>query len=160
MDVRIEVINIPGSVADWKLAEGVAESKLPELNKDQESIAKAFGIPESDYRRSVLAKQIAEARYRSYAREFGEFLARAAAPHSVQSAEIVYDLWEGKFYCYLKRDSSAIPLRFDANLVTVPLEQGDQNALRQAEKAIQFGVDEALRISENAGNSTLVKKPS
>jgi hypothetical protein len=60
MPVDIKVINVPGSGADWNLAIAVNEDELPELNEDRRSIAKAYGIPERDYRRGVLAREIAE----------------------------------------------------------------------------------------------------
>ena len=145
MRVDIKVINVPGSGADWDLAAAVHEDELPELNEDQRSIAKAYGIRERDYRRSELAREIAEARYRRYAQRFGEFLAEAAGSHGVDSAEVVYDLWEDKFYCYLKGVNSSISLRFDAAIITDPLERGDQASLLNAERRVEFGVDEAFR---------------
>ena len=154
MRVNIKVINIPGSGADWKLAAAASEDELPELNEDQRSIAKAYGIPERDYRRSVLAREIAEGRYRRYAQRFGELLAKAASSHPVDSAEVVYDLWDDKFYCYLKGVKASVPLRFDATIVTGPLEHGDQGGLLDAERRVRFGVDEAFRASGVAHNGS------
>ncbi len=154
MRVDIKVINIPGSGADWKLAGTANEDELPELNEDQRSIARAYGIPERDYQRSVLARQIAEGRYRRYAQRFGELLVKAAAPHAVDSAEVVYDLWDDKFYCYLKGTRASIPLRFDATIITDPLERGDQGGLVNAERRVQFGVDEAFRMSAVPDNGS------
>jgi hypothetical protein len=102
------------------LAAAVNDDALPELNEDQRSSAKAYGIPERDYRRSVLARQGADGRYQRYAQRFGELLVKAAAPHAIDLAEVVYDLWEDKFYCYLKGSQAPIPLRFDATIATDP----------------------------------------
>ena len=154
MRVDIRIINIPGSAADWRLAATVNDDGLPELNEDQRSIAKAYGIPERDYRRSVLARQVAEGRYQRYAQRFSELLVKAAAPHAVDSAEVVYDLWEDKFYCYLKGANGPIPLRFDATIVTEALERGDQEGLVSAQRRVQFGVDEAFHTSAVADNGS------
>jgi hypothetical protein len=101
-----------------------------------------------------LARQIAEGRYQRYAQRFGELLVKAAAPHAIDSAEVVYDLWEDKFYCYLKGAQAPIPLRFDATIVTDPLERGDREGLVNAERRVQFGVDEAFRTFAVADNGS------
>ncbi len=149
MKVNVEVINIPGSVADWRFAKRVSPDELPVLTKEQKSIARDFGISEKDYARSVLGRRYAEARYTEYAKHFGQLLQKAAGTYSVESAEVIYDVWQEKFHCRLKANGVVVPISFSADIVVAPLERGE--SLQQAEKAVQHGVERALSLSSKAG---------
>jgi len=154
--VSVEIINIPVSGADWKFALQAEETELPALTEEQKAFVRSLRIREQDYARQVLARKYAEVRYRGYAEEFGRLLAKAASCHSVESVRVIYDLSEGRFYCRLTRDDSVTLLRLSADLVTVPLEQGDPAALGQAEKAIERSLKQAAWVSRQEVRRTAV----
>ena len=147
VNVKVEIINIPVSVADWKFAQQASEQKLPPLTEEQKSIAKGFGISPKEYARSVLARRYAEVRYRTYSEQFRHLLAKAASNYPIRSAEVIYDLWEGMFYCQLRRDDSLASFRVAADLITVPVDRGDLGSLRQAEEAIRVGLRQVNWLS-------------
>lgn len=158
MKVNVQVINIPVSMADWKLARQAASKELPALTLEQKSFARDFGISEEEYARDVLGRKYAEARYRRYAEHFASLLLRAARARSVQSAEIIFDVWEKKFHCWLKQNGSVVPVSFAAGIITLPLEHGDSEGLRQARKAVQFGVEQALSVASKTNGPGVLKK--
>ena len=141
---QVDVINVPTSPADVVLAERAAPKTLPRLNADEQSLAKALGIPEQDYKRDVLAKQYSEDRYRFYAERCWDFLIDAAKAHSIDAAGVVYDVSSGKFYCEIRRDGSARRFALNARIVWEPLEAGDKSGLDKAREAIRFAVEQAL----------------
>jgi len=158
MKVNVEVINVPGSVADWRFAKRASNDELPVLTKEQKSIARDFGISEEDYARSVLGRRYAEARYTEYAKQFGQLLQKAVGAHSVESAEVIYDVWQDKFHCRLKANGDVVPISFTADIVVAPLERGDRKSLQQAEKAVKYGIERALSLSSKAGAKVTVRK--
>ncbi len=141
MEVNIDLVNIPGNTADWKWALQVRKSGLPRLTQEQKSTAKDFGISEEEYARSVIARQYSEARYRRYAEHFGDLLEKAAESHGIESAKVIYDGWDDKFHCRLKINKTEVPLDFDANIITEPLDRGDKSALLQAQRALKRAVE-------------------
>ena len=140
MKVNIEVINIPGTIANLKWAQEQPRRELPVLTKEQRAIAKDFGMTEEQYAESILARRYSEARYRRYAEQFGQFLAKAAHAHRFESADVIYDGWDNKFHCWLIGKGVKVPLVFDANIIIAPLEAGDRNGLLEAEKAVRNAV--------------------
>lgn len=146
MKVNLEIINIPVSMAEWKFAVQASETELPRLTDEQKAFVRNLGVSEQDYSRQVLARRYAEVRFKGYAEEFRKLLAKAASCHSVESAHVIYDLLEGTFYCRLTRDDSVTMLRLSADLVTVPLDQGDPTGLGQAEKAIERILEKAAWV--------------
>ena len=141
MDVKIKIINIPSSSADWKRALDRPRSELPVLSKEQKGNAKDFGISEEEYARSALARQYTEARYRRYAEHFGTLLKEAAELHGFESAEVIYDGLDDKFHCWLKMNGKDMPLVFDADIITEPLERGKQGALLTAKRDLKTAIE-------------------
>ncbi len=141
---RVQVINVPASPADVLLSERAAGSDLPRLNADQKSLAKAFGIPEEEYARSIVAKQYSEERYRFFAERCWDFLMDAARTHSVDVVDVIYDVSLEKFYCELRQNGYAIRFFLDARLVSEPLQHGDKIGLDKAREAVRFAVEQAL----------------
>ena len=140
MNINIEVINIPGTIANLKWAQEQPRRELPVLTKEQRGIAKDFGMTEGQYAESILARRYSEARYRRYAEQFGQFLAKAAHARRFESADVIYDGWDNKFHCWLIEKGAKVPLVFDANIIIAPLEAGDRNGLLEAEKAVRNAV--------------------
>jgi hypothetical protein len=141
MKVNIDVINIPGTTANLKWAQEQPRRELPALTKEQRSIAKDLGMTEEQYGESMLARQYSEARYRRYAEQFGQFLAKAARAYRFESADVIYDGWDNRFHCWLMGKEAKVPLVFDANIIIAPLEAGDKNGLLEAEKAVKNAVE-------------------
>jgi len=141
MNVNIEVINIPGTMANLKWAQEQPRPELPLLTKEQRSIAKDLGMTEEQYSESILARQYSEARYRRYAEQFGQFLAKAARAYRFESADVIYDGFDNKFHCWLTERGAKAPLVFDANIIIAPLEAGDKNGLLEAENAVKNAVE-------------------
>lgn len=141
MEVNVDIINIPGNTADWKWALQVPTRDLPRLTQEQKATAKDFGISEEEYARSVIARQYSEARYRRYAEHFGDLLEKAAKSHDIESVKVIYDGWEDKFHCRLKINKTELPLDFDANIITEPLDRGDKSALLQAQRDLKRAVE-------------------
>jgi hypothetical protein len=141
---HVQVINVPASPADVLLAEQAPGNELPRLNADQKSIAKAFGIPDEEYARSVVAKHFSEERYRFYAERCWDFLMDAARAHSVNVVDVIYDVSSGRFYCDLQQNGCTRRFFLDARLVSEPLQHGDKIGLDRAREAIRFAVEEAL----------------
>ncbi|MBI4480240.1 MAG: hypothetical protein HY651_09480 [Acidobacteria bacterium] len=147
MDVKINIINIPSSGADWKRALDQPLSELPVLSKEQKRNAKDFGISEEEYARSVLSRQYTEARYRQYAEHFGTLLVETAKSHGIESAEVTYDGWDDKFHCWLKLNGRDVPLDFDADIITVPIERGDQSALQAAKRDLKTAIEWLVQMN-------------
>ena len=141
MNVNIEVINIPGTTANLKWAQEQPRLELPVLTREQKSIAKDFGMTEEQYAESILARQYSETRYRRYAEQFGQFLAKAARAYRFESVDVIYDGFDNKFHCWLIERGAKVPLVFDANIIISPLEAGDKNGLLEAEKAVKNAVE-------------------
>ena len=140
----VQVINAPTAPADVWLAERTPGGDLPRLNSEQRSTAKARGIPEREYARSVAAKGFSEERYRFHAERCWDFVKEAARAHSVDVVEVIYDVFSGKFYCDLRQNGRARRLFLDARIVSEPLELGDRVGLEKARNSIRFAVDQAL----------------
>ena len=147
MNVNIKIINIPSSTADRKRALDRPHSELPSLTKEQKTNAKDFGISEDEYARSVLARQYSEARYRRYAEHFGTLLEEAAKSHDIESAEVIYDGLDDKFHCWLRINGRDVPLVFDADIITEPLERGDQSALLTAQRDLKTAVEWLVQMN-------------
>lgn len=158
MKVSIKLINVPGSVANWEHARRAARRELPVLTPEQRSMAKDFGIPEEDYARDVLARRYSESRYRRYTERFARLLAKAARSYSVDSVEITYDGWDNRFHCWMEKNGGTIPIIFDADLVSVPLERGDKDLLLDTEKRIKRAVEWALQPVSAATPSLAARK--
>ncbi len=140
----VRLVNVPTATADVLLAERESGSDLPRLNADQKSIAKAFGIPEEEYARSVAAKYFSEERYRFYAERCWDFLADAARVHSIDAVDVIYDVSLEKFYCELRQNAFATRFFLDAKLLSEPLQRGDKIGLDKAREAIRFATEQAL----------------
>ena len=148
MDVSIKIIKIPSSGADWKRALDRPASELPALSREQKRNAKDYGIPEEEYARNVLSRKYTESRYRRYAEHFGTLLEEAAKSHEIESAEVIYDGWDNKFHCWLKMGGRELPpLVFDADIITVPLERGDQSALLAAKRDLKTGIEMLVQMN-------------
>jgi hypothetical protein len=147
MDVKINIINIPSSGADWKRASDRPLGELPVLSKEQIETAKDFGISEEEYARNVLSRQYTEARYRRYAEHFGSMLTEAAKSQSIESAEVIYDGLDDKFHCWLKLNGQDVPLVFDADIVREPLERGDQRKLETAKRDLKTAVQWLVQLN-------------
>ena len=141
---QVDVINVPTSPADVVLAERAAPKALPRLNADQQSLAKALGIPDQDYKRTVLAKQYSEDRYRFYAERCWDLLIDATNGKPVDAVGVVYDVSSGKFNCEILLGGSARRFALNARIVWEPLEAGDSAGLDKAREAIRFGVEQVL----------------
>lgn len=157
MQVHIDLINVPSSVAYWRKALDVPETDLPALTAEQKRTARSFGISEREYAQTVLARQYSEARYRRYAEHFGNLLVKAARSRSVESAEVTYDGWENKFHCWLEAKGTTVPIIFDAELIIAPLERGDSRGLVEAEKRLKQAVEWALQPVAKAGHRPVNK---
>ncbi len=156
MEIRVQLVNIPGAPADWKRALEVPRDELPALTNEQKSFAKDFGMSEEEYARSVWAGRRSEALYKRYAEQLGRFLSNAELPRDIGAIEIAYDGWKNKFYCTLKRrNGETIPLVIDADIVIRPLERGDDEGLRNAAQRVKRAAELALgpvsQRSERAG---------
>ncbi|MCH7977453.1 MAG: hypothetical protein IH935_00555 [Acidobacteria bacterium] len=55
--------------------------------------------------------------------------------------KVIYDGWEDKFHCRLKINKTELPLDFDANIITEPLDRGDKSALLQAQRDLKRAVE-------------------
>jgi hypothetical protein len=140
----VQVINAPAAPADIWLADRTPRGELPHLNSEQKSMARARGIPEREYARSVAAKGFSEDRYRFHAERCWDFLKEAARAHSVDVVEVIYDVLSGRFYCDLRQNGRARRFFLDARIVSEPLELGDRVGLEKARDSIRFAVDQAL----------------
>jgi hypothetical protein len=149
---HVQVINVPAAPADF-LAERPRGRELPHLNADQKSMAKALGIPEQEYARSVEARQFSEERYRFHAERCWDFLMEAARAHSIDVVDVIYDVSAGRFYCELRQDGDARRFFLDARVVSEPLQQGDRIGLERARQSIQFAVEQALTPRAVVGTS-------
>ena len=157
--IDIQVINVPSSAADRKFAEEVPRTKLPRLTEEQRSLARVLGVSDEEYARGVLGRRNAEDRYRRYAEHLRQLLMKAARSYSVNSAQVIYDGWGHQFSCRLKRrDGGVVPLVFDAAIITVPLERGDENGLLNAERAVKRAVELATRPPFSVTARTVEKK--
>jgi hypothetical protein len=143
---HVQVINVPAAAADVLLADRAPASDLPRLSADQKSIAKAFGIPEEEYARSVAAKYFSEDRYRFYAERCWDFIKDVAETHSVDAVDVIYDVSSERFYCELRRNGFATRFFLDARLVSEPLQRGDKIGLDGAREAIRFATEQALAV--------------
>ena len=145
MDIRVQLVNLPGSPANWKRALDVPRNELPVLNDEQKSFAKDFGMSDEQYARSIWAGRFSEALYRRYAEQLGRLLQDADLPPDIESIDIAYDGWKNKFYCSLQtRGGETIPLVIDANIIIRPLETGDDEGLRYAARSVKRAADLAL----------------
>lgn len=141
---QVDVINVPTSPADVVLAERAASPELPRLNADQQSLAKALGIPEQGYARGALAKQYSEDRYRFYAERCWDFLMGAAKAHSIDAVGVVYDVSSARFFCEMRWHGTVRRFTLNARIVSEPLEAGDKSGLDRAREAIRFAVEQAI----------------
>lgn len=141
--LNVEVINVPAGVADFRFAARTDE-RLPGLNENQKSIAKAFGIPEEKYQLEVQAKLYGEERYRLFAERFWTFVMEAGESYSLDSVEVMYDVAAGKFYCELKSDGSTRRAAFAAEVISVPIERGDKEGILRARDAVKVWLEEVL----------------
>ena len=145
MEIRVQLVNLPGSPANWKRALEVPRNELPNLSDEQRSFARDFGMSDEEYARSVWAGRSSEALFKRYAEQLGRFLEDAGLPADIEMIEVAYDGWKNKFYCSLKkRDGEAIPLVIDANVVIRPLETGDDEGLRSAAQRVKRAAELAL----------------
>lgn len=140
---HIEVVNVPAKVADLRFASRASEP-LPDLNENQRSIAKAFGIPQEKYQREVLAKLYGEERYWLFAARFWAFVMEAGKSYSLDSADVIYDVAAGKFYCELKSNGNTRRAAFAAEIISVPIERGDREGILKAKEAVSVWLEEVL----------------
>ena len=140
---HVEVINVPAGVADFRFAARTGE-RLPDLNENQRSIAKVFGIPEEKYQLEIQAKLYGEERYRLFAERFWAFVMEAGKAYSLNSADVVYDVAAGKFYCELKSVGSTRRAAFAAEVISLPIERGDREGILRAKDAIKVWLEEIL----------------
>ena len=156
MEVRIQLVNVPGSSADWKRALEVPIGELPALTDQQKAFAKDFGMSDEQYARSIWAGLYSEALFRRYAEKLGEFLQAAGLPSEIDVVEISYDGSKNKFHCYLKKnDGQTIPMVIDANIVIHPFETGDEktlsDAMQRVKRAAEMAISPILQGSRKAG---------
>ena len=153
MEIKVQLVNLPGSSANWKRALEVPKNELPALSDEQKSFAKRFGMSDEEYARSVWARRFSEALYQRYAEQLGKFLQDASLSSDIELIEIAYDGWKNMFYCTLqKRAGERVPLVIDANLIIRPLETGDDEGLRYAAKRVKRAAELALEpVSQRIG---------
>jgi len=140
---HIDVINVPARVADLKFAARTGEP-LPGLNENQRSIARIFGIPEAKYQLEVQAKLYGEERYRLFAERFWDLVTQAGKSYPLESAEVVYDVASGKFYCELRCDGITRRAAFAAEVISTPIERGDREGILAAKEAVKVWLEEIL----------------
>jgi len=140
---HIDVINVPTGVADLKFAARTGEP-LPGLNENQRSIARIFGIPEAKYQLEVQAKLYGEERYRLFAERFWDLVMQAGKSYPLESAEVVYDVACGKFYCELTCDGITRRAAFAAEVISAPIERGDREGILGAKEAVKVWLEEIL----------------
>lgn len=140
---HVEVINVPAGVADFRFAARTGE-RLPDLNQNQRSIAKVFGIPEEKYQLEIQAKLYGEERYRLFAERFWAFVMEAGKAYSLDSVNVVYDVAAGKFYCELKSVGSTRRAAFAAEVISLPIERGDREGILRAKDAVKVWLEEVL----------------
>jgi len=140
---HIDVINVPARVADLKFAARTGDP-LPGLNENQRSIARIFGIPEAKYQLEVQAKLYGEERYRLFAERFWDLVTQAGKSYPLESAEVVYDVASGKFYCELRCDGITRRAAFAAEVISTPIERGDREGILAAKEAVKVWLEEIL----------------
>jgi hypothetical protein len=140
---HIDVINVPAKMADFRFAAESGEG-LPGLNENQRSIARIFGIPEEKYQLEIQAKLYGEERYRLFAERFWDLVMQAGEPYALESAEVVYDVAAGKFYCELNCDGITRRAAFAAEVISAPIERGDREGILAAQEAVKVWLEEVL----------------
>jgi hypothetical protein len=140
---HIDVINVPARVADLRFAARSGEP-LPALNENQRSIAKSFGIPEEKYQQEVQAKLYGEERYRLFAERFWDFVMEAGRSYPLESAQVVYDVAAGRFYCELTSDGITRRGAFAAEVISAPIERGDWEGILGAKEAVKVWLEQVL----------------
>jgi len=153
MEISVQLVNLPGSSANWKRSLSVPKNELPALSEQQKNFAKRFGMSDEEYARSVWAGRFSEALYQRYAEQLGKFLHDASLSSDIELIEIAYDGWKNKFYCTLqRREGERIPLVIDGDIIIRPLETGDDEGLRYAARRVKRVAELALEsVSQRIG---------
>lgn len=98
----VAVSDWSSSVEEWQRAQAAAPSELPPVSKEQEDIARKFGVSVEQYRRGILSGLYGNRRQRAKARRLGERVQQILKELG-SGYELIEVIWEGSRLRWLLR---------------------------------------------------------
>jgi len=114
------------SVDEWRRAQEVRRSDLPELNQEQKEVARKFGVTEEEYARGVLAGLYGRERMSGRAQGLGEevnkILEGLGPDHRVLA--VVAEMFKGRWILRIQTPEKVVNVAIPRELADDVLDSG------------------------------------